>query len=268
MHAVIYLVLAIIVAVAGLRYFEHTSIFYPVRAIYGTPAAMGLPFEDIFIKTQDNVTINAWLIKSSTARGTLIFCHGNAGNIGDRLAKIRLFHQMGLNVLILDYRGYGKSHGTPSETGIYKDAVAAYDYLLARNDIDHSRIIGYGESLGGAVIIDLGTRRNMAALIIDSAFTNLADMARKVYPFIPSFLLGTKMDSIDKVSSITAPKLFIHSRTDEIVPFQQGERLYQAASKPKEFMEIYGGHNDMPMDTQEKMAREIIVFLRQYNVIK
>ena len=268
MHTFIYLVLAIIGAVAYLRYFEHTSIFYPVRHIAATPAMVGLPFEDIFIKTQDNVAINAWLVKSSTGRGTLIFCHGNAGNIGDRLGKILLFYQMGLNVLIIDYRGYGKSEGIPSEAGIYKDALAAYDYLLARNDIDHSRIIGYGESLGGAVIIDLATKRALAALIIDSAFTSVADMAQKIYPFIPSFLLGTKMNSVEKVASITAPKLFMHSLTDEIVPFKQGERLYQAAVGPKDFVEIYGGHNDMPAETQEKMAKEISIFLRRHNIIE
>lgn len=268
MQSVFYIVVTVVLLAVGVRYLESRSIFYPARSIAATPAALGLAFEDVFIKTEDNVTINAWLVKSSTQRGTIIFCHGNAGNIGDRLEKILLFHQMGLNVLIIDYRGYGKSEGRPSEAGIYKDAVASYDYLLARDDIDHSRIIGYGESLGGAVIIDLGTKRNMAALIIDSSFTSAADMAKTIYPFIPSFLLGTKLDSVSKARTITIPKLFIHSRADEIVPFRLGERLYQAAVKPKEFLERPGGggHNDTPVDAQEKMAREIIAFLRRHNV--
>lgn len=268
MQSVLYIVVTVILLAGGVRYLESRSIFYPVRSIAATPAALGLAFEDVFIKTEDNVTINAWLIKSSTGRGTLIFCHGNAGNIGDRLGKILLFHQMGLNVLIIDYRGYGKSEGKPSEAGIYKDAVAAYDYLRSRKDIDRSSIIGYGDSLGGAVVIDLATKRDLAAMIIDSSFTNAADMAKTIYPFIPSFLLGTKLDSVAKVRAVTIPKLFIHSRADEIVPFRLGERLCQAAAQPKEFLEFTGGHNDTPVDAQEKMAREIIIFLRRHNVIK
>lgn len=268
MQSVFYIVVMVALLAASVRYIESKSIFYPVRSVAVTPAALGLAFEDVFIKTEDNVTINAWLVKSSTQRGTLIFCHGNAGNIGDRLEKILLFHQMGLNVLIVDYRGYGKSQGQPSEAGIYKDAVAAYDYLRSRKDIDHSSIVGYGDSLGGAVVIDLATKRDLAALISHSSFTSAADMAKTIYPFVPSFLLGTKLDSVAKVRTTAVPKLFIHSRADEIVPFRLGERLYQAAAQPKEFLELSGGHNDTPVDAQEKMAREIIIFLRRHNVIK
>lgn len=268
MQSVLYIVVTVVLLAAGVRYLEPRSIFYPARSVAATPAALGLAFEDVFIKTEDNVTINAWLIKSSTGRGTLIFCHGNAGNIGDRLEKILLFHQMGLNILIIDYRGYGKSQGQPNEAGIYKDAVAAYDYLRSRKDIDHSSIIGYGDSLGGAVVIDLATKRDLAALIVHSSFTSAADMARTIYPFIPSFLLDTKMNSVAKVRTIAIPKLFIHSRADEIVPFRLGERLYQAAAQPKEFLELSGGHNDTPIDAQGKMAKEIITFLRRRNVIK
>ncbi len=268
MQIIFYIIITVVLCVAGIRYFEYKSIFYPARSIAATPADIGLPFEGVFMKTQDNVTINAWLVKSSPARGTLIFCHGNAGNIGDRLEKILLFHQMGLNVLIIDYRGYGKSEGRPGEAGIYKDAVAAYDYLSSRRDIDRSSIVGYGASLGGAVVIDLATKRDLAALVIHSSFTSAGDMAKTIYPFIPSFLLGTKLDSVAKVGIITTPKLFIHSRADEVVPFRLGERLYQAAAKPKEFLEISGGHNDTPVDAQEKMARGIITFLRQHNIIK
>ncbi len=268
MQSLFYIIATVVLLAAGVRYVESKSVFYPARPIAVTPAALDLAFEDIFIKTQDNVTINAWLIKSSTGRGTLIFCHGNAGNIGDRLGKILLFHQMGLNVLIIDYRGYGKSEGRPNEAGIYKDAVAAYDYLRVRHDLASSPIIGYGESLGGAVVIDLATKRDLAALVVDSSFTSAADMAKTIYPFIPSFLLGTKLDSAAKVHAVNIPKLFIHSRADEVVPFRLGERLYQAAAKPKEFLELSGGHNDTPVEAQDKMAKEIIAFLRRHNVIK
>ncbi|MBI5415731.1 MAG: alpha/beta hydrolase [Candidatus Omnitrophica bacterium] len=268
MQIIFVLILAAVTLVAGVRYLENKSIFYPVRAVAATPSDIGLPFEDVFIKTQDNVTINAWLVKSSTARGTLLFLHGNAGNIGDRLEKIRMFHQMGLHVFIIDYRGYGRSQGRPGEAGIYLDAMAAYDYLRGRPDIVPAGIIGYGASLGGAAIIDLAVKRELAALIVDSSFTSAADMARLVYPFIPSFLIKTKLDSVGKVRSVTVPKLFLHSREDELVPFALGEKLYQAAAGPKEFLETSGGHNTGFAGSQEEMQRGIIDFLRRNRVIE
>lgn len=267
MQILISLIIVIALFVIGIRCLEYKSIFYPVRSIAATPAFIGIPFEDIFFKTEDGVSINAWLVKSSTARGTVIICHGNAGNIGDRLEKIRLFHQLGFNVFIIDYRGYGKSQGRPSEAGLYKDAVGAYDYLRTRKDIDHKHLIGYGASLGGAVIIDLATRRELAALIIHSSFTNAADMAKTIYPFLPSFLLGTKLDSLTKVRTLKTPKIFIHSREDEMIPFRLGERLYQEAAAPKEFLESSGGHNDILLDFEEKIARELVTFLRRYNSV-
>lgn len=268
MQTIVLLFIAVVLCAAGIRYFEYRSIFYPVRAIAATPAAIGLLFEDVSIKTQDNVIINGWLVKSSTARGTLLFLHGNAGNIGDRLEKIRMFHQMGLHVLIIDYRGYGKSGGRPGEAGIYLDALAAYDYLRGRRDIAPARIIGYGASLGGAAVIDLATKRELAALIVDSSFTSAADMAKLVYPFIPSFLIKIKLDSVGKIRSVTTPKLFLHSREDELVPFALGEKLYQAAAPPKEFLELSGGHNTGFDDSQEKILLGMTDFLRRARVIE
>lgn len=270
MQSLFYIIATVVLLILGVRYIESKSVFYPERSLAATPLALDLAFEDIFIQTEDHVIINAWLVKSSPARGTLLFCHGNAGNNANRLDKILLFHQMGLNVLIVDYRGYGKSEGRPSEAGIYKDAVAAHDYLRTRRDIDQASIIGYGESLGGAVVIDLATKKELAALVIDSSFTSAADMAQTIYPFIPSFLLRTKLDSAVKVRDVAIPKLFIHSRADEVVPFRLGERLYQASASPKEFFELPGGggHNDTPLAAQEKMAKKIVTFLQRHNVIK
>ncbi|MBI5149973.1 MAG: alpha/beta hydrolase [Candidatus Omnitrophica bacterium] len=268
MQIISFLIIAVVVMAAGVRYLENQSVFYPVRGVVATPAALGLPFEDVFLKTRDNVSIHGWLVKSTTARGMLLFLHGNAGNIGDRLGKIQMFHQMGFHVFIIDYRGYGKSQGRPSETGIYLDALAAYDYLRGRPDIASSKIVGYGESLGGAVVVDLAAKRELAALIVDSSFTNAADMAKLVYPFVPSFLIKTKLDSIGKIRAVTAPKLLLHSREDELVPFALGEKLYQAAADPKEFLEITGGHNTGFDGSQEKMLRGVTDFLRRNRVIE
>jgi len=226
------------------RLLECKGAFFPGRNMPANPSMMDLPWEDVYFRTQDGVRINAWLIKNARARSTVLFAHGNAGNISNRLFKIRTFFDSGLNVLIFDYRGYGKSEGAPSEGGIYLDALAAYDYLGSRGDVDMSRIILYGESLGGAVAVDLATRRNAALLVVDSSMTSATDMARIYYPFIPSFFLSLKLDSVNKVKDLQTPKLFIHSPEDEIVPYGLGQKLFSAACAPKEFLKISGRHND------------------------
>ncbi len=261
MKVVIYLIGGIVLFVLYIRYLEYRSIFYPSRKILATPADIGLSFEDVYLKTQDGITIHGWFIPSAGAKTTLIFLHGNAGNIGDRLDKIRLFHAMGLSILIVDYRGYGKSEGRPTEAGIYKDALAAYDHLLNSRDVDPKRIIAYGASLGGAAAVDLATKRKLDALIVDSSFTHAVDMAKRIYPFIPSFLVGIKMDNIGKIKTIEIPKLFIHSKDDEIVPLELGRRLFETAPPPKEFLEITGGHNEGYSESQEKFTRGMELFL-------
>jgi fermentation-respiration switch protein FrsA (DUF1100 family) len=147
----------------------------------------GIEYEDVFFKTKDNKTINGWLVKVSDDAATILFSHGNAGNISNRIGKIAIFKNMGLNVFVFDYRGYGNSEGMPSEKGIYLDALGAYDYLKERSDIRGDKIIAYGASLGGAVAVELATKRSVAALIVDSSFSSAADMAKKILPIVPSF---------------------------------------------------------------------------------
>jgi uncharacterized protein len=238
------IILGIILFVIYIRFLENTFIFYPSRSMEITPHMIGLSYEDIFYKTQDNLLINGWLVKAPDAKFTVIFSHGNAGNISSRMEKIQLMHRVGVNVFIFDYRGYGRSQGRPSEKGIYLDAQAAYDYLIKRPDIDPEKIITFGESLGGAAAVDLATQRKVAGLIVDSSFTKAADMSRKVFPFLPTFLLKTKMDSVTKIVKVSVPKLFLHSPDDEVVPYRLGRKLFEVAKEPKMFVNISGGHND------------------------
>lgn len=219
-------------------------IFYPDKNVLRSPQSIGLAFEDIYFTTQDKIKLNGWLIKSGENKGTLLFFHGNAGNISHRLDKMMAFHQLGLNVFIIDYRGYGKSEGTPTEQGVYQDAESAYEYLISREDLDSKKIIVYGESLGGAVAIDLATKRSIAGLIADSTFTSVPAMASESTSLVPGFLINTKMDSIAKVKNIFVPKLFIHSIDDDIIPFSMGKKLFEEAPAPKGFLKIRGGHND------------------------
>jgi len=268
MKMISYLIVGIVLFLIFVRYLESTSIFYPERTVAGTPQNLGLPFEDVAITTQDNVKLHGWLIKAPAARSTLIFFHGNAGNIGGRLGKIDLFHHMGLNVLIIDYRGYGNSEGHPTEQGIYDDATATYDYLLQRDDMQGQNVISYGASLGGAVAIDLAVQRTVSCVIVDSAFSSAADMAKRIYPFIPSFLIKTKMDSLSKIKNISVPVLFIHSIEDRTVPIALGKKLYDAAPGQKEFIEITGSHNDGHFYNEEKIRNGIGAFLNKLNLIK
>ncbi len=254
-------VIGFVFFVGYIRYLEATVIFHPARQVVMTPKEMKLDYEDVYFLTEDHLRLNGWLIKNPQAKSTVIFFHGNSGNMGDRLGKVGFLHQLGLNVFIIDYRGYGKSEGKPTELGIYQDARAAYDYLLTRPDINPRRIIVYGVSLGGAPAIDLAVQRKLAGLIIDASFSSGADMAHVLYPFIPSFLLNIKFDSLKKIKSVAAPKLFIHSMEDETVHYRLGKKLYDAASSPKSFLKIKGTHNEAYLESREVYLAGIRNFL-------
>jgi len=263
-----YLGIGILLLIVYVRFVEKTSIFLPNRDLLASPADLNCEYEDIFFKTQDGLRINGWLIKNPGALSTLIFLHGNAGNNSYRMEKLRMFHAIGLNVFIVDYRGYGKSEGTPTETGIYADALAAHEYLISRRDKYSKDIIIYGESLGGAAAIDLATQREASALILDSTFTSAQDMARVIMPLAPAFLVKSKFDSITKIKNIKIPKLFIHSPEDEIVPFRLAQKLFNAAAAPKHFLEIEGDHNEGYYFSGETYINGIKEFLKKNNLVR
>ena len=253
--------IALVLIINPLGRYERGMIFHPSFKIETTPQHVHAPYEDVFLMTQDGVRINGWFMPASASAPTLLFLHGNAGNLSHRLTKILAFHKMGLNVFIIDYRGYGRSEGVPSENGLIRDALAAYDYLFSRKDVDPTTIIGYGESMGGAVAIDLAGQRPFAALIIDSTFTSLSDMAKIVLPLYPRFLIQNRMDSLGKIKGLTMPKLFMHSSEDQLVPFEMGQRLFDAAAEPKEFLQISGGHNQVMSVSPQTFVNGIKSFL-------
>ncbi|MCX5703799.1 MAG: alpha/beta hydrolase [Candidatus Omnitrophica bacterium] len=245
-----------------LRYIERQTLFHPAKEIEFSPNELGLSFEDIFFKTPDGFKLNGWFIPSKDAKHTILFCHGNAGNISHRLQKMNFFHQLGCNIFIFDYRGYGRSVGSPYEGGLYLDAKAAYDYLLSRS-IAPRQIIGYGESLGGAVIIDLASKHKALALIVESSFSSAKDMASCVYPFIPYGVFASRFDSLNKIKTVTIPKLIIHSLNDEIVPYGLARKLYTSAASPKEFLQISGPHNSCFYDSEKLLKERIAGFLNR-----
>jgi len=224
---------------------QKNMVYFPSREISLTPRDTGLDYEELVLTTSDKVKLSAWYIPSPQRKGVVLFCHGNAGNISHRLDSIRIFHDIGLDVLIFDYRGYGKSEGSPGEKGTYLDAEAVWKYLMEEKHIPLKKIVVFGRSLGSAIAAETVLRHGGGMLIVESGFTSIPDLGASLYPFLPVRLLSRySYNSLKKVKDIGIPKLFVHSPDDEIIPFSHGKRLFQDAAEPKQFLEIRGGHNE------------------------
>jgi len=225
---------------------ENYFVFFPQKNLEFSPEDFNLTWQDININTPGGNTIHGWIFKVDSNAPYVLFCHGNAGNISHRLDNIRLLIEMELNVLIFDYRGYGKSTGKPSEKGFYLDALSAYDYLADKEKIKPENIVIFGRSLGAAAAIDVAIKRNPKSVIIESGFLSTRHMARNMGIFsLLSPFLPTNYNNIKKIVMISTPKLIIHGTKDDIVPFSMGEKLFDAANTPKFFYSIKGaGHND------------------------
>ncbi|MGH7796213.1 MAG: alpha/beta hydrolase [Candidatus Binatia bacterium] len=226
---------------------EEGMIFHPSPTVARTPRQVGLQFEDIFFTTRDGVRLNGWFIPHRQARSTLVWFHGNAGNISHRVDNIKLLHdKVKVNVFIFDYRGYGLSEGRASEAGTYLDGEAAVDLLRKKLGANGGKTILFGRSLGAAVAAEMATRFDSQGLILESPFISIAEMARIVLPFLPiGSLLQTRYDVVAKIKQITVPLLVLHGDRDEIVPFSHGKAVFDAAPEPKRFFAIAGAsHND------------------------
>jgi len=227
-------------------YFMQSRFLYrPMREISYTPAELGLDFEDVTFESADGLLLNGWYIPAVDSRFTVLFCHGNGGNMMHRLDSINVFYNLGLGCFIFDYRGYGASGGEPTEEGTYLDAMAAYKWLTEEKKIPPGNIIIFGRSLGASIAAQLAGRVEAAGLVIESAFTSYVDIGKKFYPYMPvRWFAKFSYSTIDYVRDVACPVMVIHSRSDELIPFEFGLELYDAANEPKEFIEITGGHND------------------------
>lgn len=236
----------------------------PSRKLTATPADIGLGYETVRLGTADGETLAGWYVPAPAARGTLLYLHGNGGNVGHRLDPIAVFHRLGLNVLIIDYRGYGASSGTPSEEGTYQDALAAWDHLIRQQGLTPQQIVLFGESLGGSIAAWLAARHTPAGLVIYASFTSVPELARTLYPMFPaSWLARYHYDTRAALGGVSCPLLILHSRADEIIPFSHGQALLAAAREPKRLAELRGGHNDALLLDRDVFARELEAFLRQ-----
>lgn len=223
---------------------QDRMVYYPMKQMTGTPADAGLHYRELGLVTPDGVGLSAWFIGNDRTRDVVLFCHGNAGNISHRLESLTIFHNLGLNILIFDYRGYGKSGGKPSEQGTYLDAETAWRFLVETEKIPPERILLFGRSLGGAVAAHLASKFKAGALILESTFTSIPDVGANAYPFLPVRLLSKyRYDTLGLLPRINMPVLVVHSPDDEIIPFIHGKTLFEAAKDPKQFLKISGGHN-------------------------
>ena len=254
-----YAVLALVVYLRQARMLYLPDV--PGRTLDRTPADIGADYRDVSIQTTDGVTLHGWYIPGSGDR-VLLFFHGNAGNISHRLESIRQFLHLGLSVLIIDYRGYGQSEGRTTEQGIYRDAEAAWHYLTESSSTPERRIIVFGRSMGASAAAYLAARHHPLALIIESSFTSVPDIAGEYYPWLPVRWLSRLRHSAEEfVRETNSPVLVIHSRDDEIVPFHHGESIFAAAREPRSLVEIHGTHNDAFLRDEARYLAGLRAFL-------
>jgi len=256
----IYIGVALFIAYLGwgvvLYIMQPKFLYWPVKEVPYTPGELGLDFEDVVFKSGDSslrsaspkqggLLLSGWYIGAEGSEVTVLFCHGNGGNMAHRLDSINIFHNLGLNCFIFDYRGYGDSQGRPSEEGTYLDVGAAYKWLTEEKKIRPDNIIIFGRSLGGSIAAQLASKVRAGALIIEGAFTSYVDIGKRFYPYMPvKWFARFSYKTIDYIKDVRCPVMLIYSRNDEVVPFEFGLELYEAANEPKEFVEIFGSHND------------------------
>jgi fermentation-respiration switch protein FrsA (DUF1100 family) len=273
------LVALLVALVASLRLgCVNRMIYYPTHEVYGTPADLGLAFEDVTFPSADGTELSGWFVPAvGEAEGTVVHFHGNAENMTSHFGFVSWLPREGFNVFVFDYRGYGRSAGRPGREGVYEDCAAALDYVAGRRDVDPARVVVLGQSLGGAnALAVLGERkgRGVAAVAIDSSFFSYRLMARAVIRRIPlvgllrwplSFLVIANARSPGPVVGRIAPTplLFFHGTADRVVPYRQGKMLYEAAGEPKELVTIPDGrHTDAFVRSVPLYREKLVSFYR------
>lgn len=244
---------------------QSALLYFPSREIFATPDLIGLTYDPVNFTTADDILLHGWYLPATHPQGTLLFFHGNAGNITHRLDSLNIFSELNLNIFIFDYRGYGQSEGRISEEGSYLDAQAALNYLADVRGVATTNVIFFGRSLGGSIAAKLAADRPPKLLIVESSFTSITDLAGQLYPFVPVRLLSHfRYTTQEYLRKVRCPVLVIHSRDDEIIPVAHGRALYEAANEPKAFLEIRGDHNDGFLTDRSHYKAGLARFLETY----
>jgi uncharacterized protein len=261
-HVVLLLLLALIFMNAWMYFQQPRMIFFPFDSVSVTPAIWGLEYEEVGLRTRDGLTLHGWYIPAKGSDKVLLFFHGNAGNISHRSDSIAIFHKLGLNVFIFDYRGYGRSEGAPSEDGLYRDARAAWRYLTQDRGFAGGDVILFGRSLGGAVATQLATEVQPGGLILESTFSSARDMADEVFPVLSRLVfLRFRFNTAMLIKKVHSPLLVLHSPDDEIIPYWQGQKVFAAANEPRSFFLMTGDHNYGFLDSEPAYGQALYAFV-------
>lgn len=251
-----------------IRWFEHRQVYAPRRELERQAFELGRPFEEVFLTTSDGLRLHGWFFPAAAdaprARQVLLLCHGNAGNVSHRLHFVKAWLELGLSVLVFDYRGYGRSEGRVDEAGTYLDAQAAWRWLRERGFAAQD-IVVLGKSLGGGIASELARRESPGALILQSTFTSIPDLGSELFPWLPVRKLHRiRYDTVNRLSSLRLPVLVAHSRTDDLIGFQHAERNFAAANAPKELLEIAGNHVSVIEDGRAEYLAGLDRFLSKH----
>jgi hypothetical protein len=237
-------------------------VYFPTKEITWTPAQAGFKYDDVMLVTEGRQSINAWFVTKENARGTILLAHGNGENIGNLFDYVEFYTALGMNVMLFDYRGYGRSEGRPTEKATYEDIMACWKYLTYDRGLAPSKIVIVGRSLGGGVASWLAVRVKPAGLALDSTFTSVPDVGAEVFPWLPVRLLARiYYDTKDIIAQMKCPVLIAHSSQDEVIPYKHGRRLYDLAKEPKSFVEMKGGHNSSPWERGNDYPKALDEFL-------
>jgi len=246
-------------------FYQDDYLYTPSTNLHSTPDQIGLSYENVTFNTSGGNRLYGWYVPANNSSLYIIYCHGYSGNIADKLESIRLLHELGLNVMIFDYRGYGQSEGKPTEKGTYDDANAAWNYLVTEKNVSEEQILIYGRSLGGPIAAWLAKEQNPTGLILESTFTSYDDIAGNLIPIIPISLLSRfDYDTIGYLKKVQCPVMVIHSKDDERISFSHGQSLYKSANEPKMFLEISGTHADCYSTSEDTYINGIAHFLEEY----
>lgn len=268
LHLVLLLLAGYLAILLVLRLFESHLIFFPNHPsrLDGDWNPPGLPIENVSLTASDGVKLHAWWIPAGTGTFTFVAFHGNAGNITHRADVYAFLHQLPANVLAVEYRGYGRSEDAHSETGLYLDARAAYDFLVKEKGIAPTRVIPFGQSLGTAVAANLAAERPVGGIVLEAPFPSVSAITRNVYPFLPGLglIAKSRFDTAAKLQTVRAPVLIVHCTHDPVIAFQLGEETFRHAQEPKSFLRIEGHcHEEASLVAPERYRAQLLAFLAQ-----
>ena len=244
-------------------FYQRKLLYHPDFNSYVTGHGLNEKFENINFKTSDNLSLKGWFHLKNLEKKTILFLHGNAGSLDNRIEKLNALSKLDINILIIAWRGYSSNPGKPTEAGLYKDAGASIKWLISKG-IFEENIILYGESLGAAVAIHSGQFKKFAGIILEAPFTSMVDMGKKYYPIFPvRFLLKDKFESKNKIKNLISPLLVMHGKKDNIVPFYMGENIFHLAKNPK--FKYFTDNDDHMMDFTPDLVKSIEKFIQSLN---